>query len=65
MKRPQVSTNMGIMSAFAGFLQIYRDVPLDKFFVVADGLTYGDAATVALPFIVAIYGFMHDEKKSD
>lgn len=63
MKRTQVTTNLGVISLFGGFLAIFQDVKVVDFFTVFNNLTYGDIMTMIAPFIVGLWAILHDESK--
>lgn len=63
MNRPQVSTNAGLLAILGGFLAVYNDVEVTKFFEVFKNLTYGEVIAMVLPFISGVIAILHNEKK--
>ena len=63
MKRPQVSTNIGIYSIFGGFLNIFQDVKVEDFLDTFSGVTCGEAVSMLLPLVVGVYAILHKERR--
>ena len=61
MRRPQVSTNGGVLSLFGGFLNIFNNVKVEDFMDVFQNLTFGDVFTMGLPIITGIWLILHKE----
>ena len=64
MKRPQNSTHMGTLSAGYGILALYQDVLIKDIFDFSNygSLTIGALVKGLFPFVIALIGWMHDEK---
>lgn len=65
MQKPQVSSNIGVISIAHGFLRIFGETRFFDFMSVFTNLTYGQIFEMLLPFLIGIVALWHNEETSN